>query len=466
MNARHRLLLPVIAFALVSVIALAAAGSLFYMRGKIIMEAQLKEKLRSTATAAAMQFDGTKIEKIQLGSTMDNSPELRAVVSKLHQLRQEVANIRYVYIMRKTDEPTHHAFVADADLALTDQELDENGDGIVGDDEAAAEPGELYDWTEFPVLGEEAFIHPAVDEHVGEDKWGPIISGYAPIKDNAGKTVAVLGIDMDANEFRVLATNIFSPIALLLVLLASVSIAGGTVLAFWRRRIEELEKLETERMGLLRLAFHQLGGPLTIISWSIEELEDEGPASIQHAVENIHEGIRRLSVILKTLKDADMVHAGKIDYQPERASLTTILEQVVKESKTKIDLRKQSVRMKLDGDIVMKLDPKLIASVAQELINNAIDFSRDGAVIEVSARHNHTWAEFSVKDFGCGIPKRDQKRIFEEFARASNAGKFKANGNGLGMYIVQGIVKRAGGTVKLQSTEGRGTTVTVRLPQA
>lgn len=464
MSDRTHLLLPVISFALLSVAALTVAGGMFYMRGRVMMETQLKEKLKSTATAAAMQFDGETIDQIVEGSTMESSVLLREVVMKLHQLRLDVANIRFAYIMRKTEDPAMHAFVADADMALPDAELDENGNGILEDEEAPAEVGELYDWSDFPVLETEAFIHPAVDEHVGEDKWGPIISGYAPIRNKNGQVVAILGIDMDANEYKVLVGSIFSPIALLLVLLASISIAGGTVLAFWRRRIEELEKLETERMGLLRLAFHQLGGPLTIISWSIEELEDEGPASIQHAVENIHEGIRRLSVILKTLKDADMVHANKINYQPEAVSLETILKQVVKEAETKIGTRKQHVQLSLAKDTVVKIDPKLIASVVQELLNNAIDFSPDGSTIEISSHHSNSWAEFSVKDKGCGIPKKDQKKIFEEFSRASNAAKFKANGNGLGMYIVQGIVKRAGGTVKIQSQEGKGTTVTVRLP--
>ncbi len=73
-------------------------------------------------------------------------------------------------------------------------------------------------------------------------------------------------------------------------------------------------------------------------------------------------------------------------------------------------------------------------------------------------------AELQIEDHGCGIPKKDLQRIFGEFIRASNANKFKADGNGLGLYIVKGIVERAGGTVGLESHEGMGTTVIVRLP--
>jgi signal transduction histidine kinase len=112
----------------------------------------------------------------------------------------------------------------------------------------------------------------------------------------------------------------------------------------------------------------------------------------------------------------------------------------------------------------MKLDPKLIAGVAEELLTNAIDFSPDGASITVSSRRTGRTAEFSVIDHGCGIPKQDLRRIFDEFSRGSNATKFKADGNGLGLYIVRGIVEQAGGTVTVVSREGKGTVVTVRLP--
>jgi signal transduction histidine kinase len=75
-------------------------------------------------------------------------------------------------------------------------------------------------------------------------------------------------------------------------------------------------------------------------------------------------------------------------------------------------------------------------------------------------------AEFSIQDRGCGIPQKDLPRIFGEFTRASNATTFKADGNGLGLYIVKGIVEHAGGSIKIESKEGKGTTVTVRLPMA
>jgi len=456
--------LPAIISCILVIVSITAIGYSFYSRGKMIMQDQLKDKLRSTAAAAAMQFDGETMMKIQSGDTMDSSEELRQTVKKLQAIHEKISGVHHAYIMRKTEDPQFLEFVADADLGYTDEELDENKNGIVDADEVASYTGELYDWSEFPVLGHEAFLRPSVDDIIGTDQWGSIISGYAPIRDTKGQSVAILGIDMKADEYAALATSIFSPVAFLLFICAAICITTAITLILWHRRLDILNRLEIERNGLLRLAFHQLGGPLTIINWSLEELEEDGPASVQRSILNIHEGVSRLSEILKTLKSADLVHAGKIEYKPELMSLTTVLEQVIRESANKLAARKQRVVFDLEQDITMKLDAKLIAGVMRELLSNAIDFSRDSSTITVASRKIGKHAEFSVIDNGCGIPKSDMKRIFDEFSRGSNATQYKADGNGLGLYIVRGVIEQAGGSVHVVSQEGKGTTVTVTLP--
>lgn len=456
--------LPALGLICAFIVILMIAGMYFFFRGRLIMEEQLKDKLRSTAAAAAMQFDGETIEMIRDGDSMDSSPALEETVRKLEAIREGVTNIRFAYIMKRTNDPALLQFVADADLALSDLQLDRNHNSIVDESEKSSQPGEMYDFSEFPVLGEEAFLHPAVDQHIAEDQWGGTISGYAPIRTKEGRTVAVLGIDMSAEEFTRLSQSVFSPVAFLLLMLAAISIGGSIILYIGNRRFESLERLETERSGLLRLAFHQLGGPLTIISWSLEELETDGPSSIHRTVLNIQEGLTRLTGILKSLKDADIVHTNKIEYKPEFGSLTTVLQNVVKDAESRLAARSQRIKLELTENITMKLDPKLIAGVAQEILTNAMDFSPNGADIIVRSSLQGKKALFEIQDFGCGIPRADIQHIFDEFRRGSNATRFKADGNGLGLYIVNGIIKRAGGTIDIKSQEGKGTTVSVRLP--
>lgn len=461
---RMKSFLPSVLISVLIVVVLILAGAFFFQRGKTMMEVQLKDKLRSTAAAAATQFNGDLIGTIRDGDTLQTSPALVTAVSKLNALRNDVSNIRYAYIMKKTEDPKMLKFVADADLQRTDRELDLDKSGTVDEHERPSQPGDLYDWTEFPVLGEEAFLHPSVDDEVGSDQWGSILSGYAPIRSESGTVIGILGIDMAADDFKSFSQSIFSPVIFLLVVFAVLCIAGGIVLTLWKRRLEGLQSLEIERAGLMRLAFHQLGGPLTIISWSLQELEESGPESIQRTIGNIHEGVSRLNGILKTLRDADLVHADRLEYKPEFASLSSVIRSVVDDMGTRFTDRGQRVRLELIDNMTIRMDTKLIAGVMQELLSNAIDFSQDGAEIVIHSRKEGAMAMFAVEDFGCGIPSTDLSRIFEEFTRGTNATKFKADGNGLGLYIVHGIVKRSGGKISVRSSEGKGTVVTVKLP--
>ncbi len=458
--------LPSVAIAAIVACGLLAAGTFFFLRGQTIMETQLKDKLRSTAAAAAMQFSGDTIVRIKDGDTMPTSATLRETVARLEMLRQTITNIRSAYIMKRSKDPDNLTFVADADESLTPEQLDRNGNGEIDIDEIAPLAGDLYDWRDSPELGTEAFLHPTTDEDITSDQWGDTISGYAPIRKSNGEVIGILGLDMEAQEYTYLSNSIFSPVAFLLIVIASLCLVGSMLLFLWKRRLESLEKLEIERSGLLRLAFHQLGGPLTIISWSIEELQENGPHSLQRSITNIQEGVKRLTGILHTLKEADIVHSGTIDYKPELASLSSIVKNVVKDSGTELVKRHQHVTLDLADTVTMQLDPTLIAGVVQELLTNAISFSPDNAEIVVRSRSAGQKAILEIEDTGCGIPPKDMNRIFDEFTRGSNATKYKADGNGLGLYIVRGIIERAGGKISIKSAEGKGTTVRVELPIA
>lgn len=462
----QRILIPIAVVASIIILAMMLIGLLFFFHGRTIMEQQLKDKLRSTAAAAAMQFDGETLDAIRDGDTMETSDELRATVEKLHNMRENITNVKFAYIMRKTDDPNLLEFVADADLGHTPEELDLNKNGMVDDDEVASVPGETYDWRAWPVLGVDAFLRPAVDEHIARDQWGAMISGYAPIRRSNGQVAGVLGIDMSANEFTALSNSIFSPVALLLTLLAIVCIGSADALFIWKRRLETLRQLENERSGLLRLAFHQLGGPLTMIRWSLDALAEEGPATMKKHIDTIGEGVRRLHAILDTLKSADTVQTRNIQYTPTIASLRSVIDAVAQDATPKLAERRQRIVFELEEDLAMKLDVKLISGVVQELLTNAIDYSPDGAMITIRTRRVGSSAEFSIIDHGCGIPKQDLPRIFGQFTRGSNANTFKTNGNGLGLYIVKGIIEQAGGSIGVISEEGTGTTVTVKLPIA
>ncbi len=111
-------------------------------------------------------------------------------------------------------------------------------------------------------------------------------------------------------------------------------------------------------------------------------------------------------------------------------------------------------------------DTEQLDRALTNLLSNAVKYTLSGGRVEVSASRDGDQAVMEVRDTGIGIPEKDQPSLFTRFFRASNAVGHQFTGTGLGLAIVRTIVSNHRGEVTLQSREGVGTTVTVRLPLA
>ena len=120
------------------------------------------------------------------------------------------------------------------------------------------------------------------------------------------------------------------------------------------------------------------------------------------------------------------------------------------------------LRVDLDGDVPNVWgDRDRLLQVFQNLIGNAIKFTDAGGRITVSAASTEHEVVFQVADTGCGIAPMDLPRVFDRFWQATSAG---SQGAGLGLQITKGIVETHGGRIWVESSEGRGTTVSFTIP--
>lgn len=455
--------LPLIILAFVAVL-----GAYFYVRAESLMAEQLRERLQSTATVAAAQFDVADVARVR-DEDDAGSPAHRRLVLRLQGIRAITPGARYAYLVRATDDPDTVAFVADADEFLPAAEVDRDGDGAVDDDEAPASPGETYaieGMDEFRA----GFSTPSVDRAVTYDRWGALISGYAPVKDASGRTVAVLGIDMDAGEFLDIARSIFSPVAFLFVLVAGALLASFAFSVSQRRRFEALRQLEIERTALLDLATHQLGMPLATFRWWLEILRDRqgavASADDREAFEQLQVGVDRMDHIVRSLQDAARLQGDAVAYHAEAVDPGAFAEDVVASMRSAFDLKKQRVTVSKAAVPAAMMDRKLLAGVLAELLENARGYSPEGSLVEVRVRADRGMARIDVVDRGCGIAAEQLPRMFQKFTRGKNAYASKPVGNGLGLYICKGIVERGGGRLAIASVEGEGTTASMFLPLA
>lgn len=461
---------PVIAFSSLIAFSIVLIGTVFFVRSREIMQQMIREQLMNMAAVAAASIDGDEIARIRGPLDMELQG-YKKIVGYLEQLTN-MHGIEYAYVLRRTDYPNLLEFVVDTETLQTSAELDDNGNGIVDPMEESGYPGELYDISEIPALQDAAFARPTVDEDVTFDQWGATVSGYAPVRDSVGNVVATVGLDMRADDFYQISQRVFTPTVLFLIFAGALLIAGLAAVSAEERQLLVLKKINNERSGLLRLTFHQIGEPLTIMKWSLETLREESEhPHLKKLVEDhlvvMDEGLGRLNSIIDTLQLAEKVDLNTLEYVAVPTSLKAIIDNSVNEWKSSVQKRRQHLNVDMaEQDITLHLDRTLISLVLRQLLMNAIEYSDDGAEISLRVWREHHDVRITVEDHGCGIPRADLERLFEKYRRASNAHLKKPDGNGLGLYIAKGIVEKAGGRIWVESIEGTGTKVSFTLPMA
>jgi len=458
---------PVILLSMLVALGIIAMGVFFYVRAQNVLEQQLRGHLTSIAAASALSIDGDAIDFINIASDVDNSIYVETI-KHLQQLRLQTG-VRFAYILRRTDDPNNLAFVADADAALTPQQLDVNGNGRVDADEEAGYPGELYDISDNIMLQNEAFSHPVADPNITIDQWGLLVSGYAPIYRSDGTVSAVLGIDMRAEEFFRQSRRIFTPEAMGVVLITAFAAAAGIIASWEHRRTSMLKRINNERSGLLRLTFHQLGEPLTIMKWSLETLREETQSEELKKIVDEHvlcmdEGLGRLNSIIDTLQLAEKVDLNTLEYLPLPSSLRALIDNAVNEWSSSLQAHKLKMNVRMKDDVILPMDTTLIQLVLRQILVNAIEYSDENSTVDIIVKPGRTSVEIAISDTGCGIPTKDMEHLFEKYRRAGNAHLKKPDGNGLGLYIAKGIIEKAGGHIWAESQVKKGTTVHFTLP--
>ncbi len=449
--------------------AFVVLGVAFFQHSQELMKSEIQAHLRTTAAVAASQFTAAELDRIRGREDLD-TPLLRFLVQRLEDLKESIPNARYVYLMRRTSDANTLEFIADNDSLKPTAVLDENGDGVLQADEAPSWPGDPYDVSAIPALRDDAFVGPAVDDDVVEDQWGVFISGYAPIWRADGEVAGVIGIDIEASDYQRLITQVFSPMAMLLFILMGLAFAFYFFYLASQRHAEMAKRLHDIRTGIMQLTFHQLGSPLTAFKWSLELLKEHEAKEVpDHVIaEHIHvmeEGIAFMTHLVNDLERADRVREGHLDYSPELGDLSRTIRLVAADFASRAERRRQTIKLDLLPNIVLAFDHHLIGAVLRELIDNALIYSPNGSTVTVSLGCHDRNVEVSVTDQGIGIPKKEFDRVFAEFGRASNAGKSHPSGSGLALFIMKGIIERAGGEMTMQSIEGSGSTFAFTLPR-
>ncbi|KUN90376.1 histidine kinase [Streptomyces bungoensis] len=234
-----------------------------------------------------------------------------------------------------------------------------------------------------------------------------------------------------------------------------------------QRRAEELAELDRAKTTFFSNISHEFRTPLTLIMGPVEELRTrfpDGREPVRRELDLIHRNVLRLGKLVNTLLDFSRIEAGRVQarYEPvDLAGVTAELASVFRSAVERAGLAFEVDCPPLDEPVYV--DRGMWEKVVLNLLSNALKFTFDGAV-RVGVHRAGTHAVVTVADTGTGVPAAEMPRLFERFHRIENGRARSNEGSGIGLALVQELVALHGGAITAESTEGEGTTFTIRLP--
>jgi signal transduction histidine kinase len=233
----------------------------------------------------------------------------------------------------------------------------------------------------------------------------------------------------------------------------------------WIQR--ELRTLDTAKDDFVANVSHELRTPLTTISGYLELVAEEFEGRLEPRHERMLDATRRNVTRLKMLIDdlLTLQRAEGSNQQMEPVDLPALVRDVVMDVKLTAARRSIRIGVKVPQvDVSVLADRAMLHRALLNVVANAVKFSHDDGIVDVAVTSSRGHVEVAVTDRGIGIPSAELDRLGTRFFRASNAVSNEIAGTGLGVRIMQTIVDRHAGAVSIDSEEGVGTTVTVRLP--
>lgn len=454
-----------------------AVSWLLYEHTVNLLTDNLRQRLLSIAITHAANIDYRDVEALQVEEDWEK-PEWSRVVKNLKKTKSSNPNIVFMYIFRKKkDNAQEMEFVADAEsinpYANTDNDsnndIDANGDGVIepeGPDQLQW-PGQDY-----PSPPEEAFLAytgPLTNKDLYEDAYGQVLTGYAPIKDDAGNTIAVLGTDIKVDDFLIVTRQTLYPFLLfILFLVIAIVILSAALIKLWNKRIEIFAEIDRQKDELLSIVSHQLATPVTSIRWQLEMMLDGDIGKLTKEQKEHVESTRKVTAnlvdLIGMILDVSRIQLGKMKVSKQELNLNEYFKELV----SVIEPRAMEKKVKLIKNIPAKLpvamlDKRLTNMTLENLLSNAVKYTPSGGEVEFTVTLKGNMLSCVIRDTGCGIPEKDQSQIFGKLFRASNV-RNAVDGNGFGLYVAKGAVESQGGHISFESKEGKGTTFYVELP--
>jgi two-component system, OmpR family, sensor histidine kinase SenX3 len=270
-------------------------------------------------------------------------------------------------------------------------------------------------------------------------------------------------------ELDVSTTGVHGRVTSLAVRAAPLNAAvggGGLVLLLVEDQTES-RRVEEVRRDFVANTSHELKTPVGALALLAETVEDaaDDPEAVRRFASRMRQEAARLTNLVQDMITLSRIQAAEPIPDPVPVQLDAVVAEALDRCRMKASARGIELVQVGDHGLSVLGDEDLLVTALRNLLENAVAYSPDKTRVDVSTTQaGNDAVEISVADQGIGIPERDLERIFERFYRVDPARSRATGGTGLGLAIVKHVTAAHGGKVTVVSSEGAGSTFTLRLP--
>ncbi len=297
----------------------------------------------------------------------------------------------------------------------------------------------------------EAVLGRPVDETI--PGWGGLARGVAVTNAPTGcrGRATTLPVEIQGRELWLSVTG--------------VSFVDGTVYAF--RDLTEERRLEELKADFVATVSHELRTPIAAVHGAAKTLEREDIVFTdelrRHLLAVISDQSDRLVHLVNDILVTSQVESGRLVLARQQIDVTDVARGVIEAARAHAP-EELSLELEAPQSLAAVADRDKLRQVLANLVANAIKYSLRKGRVEVRLEESRNQLRMAVRDEGVGIPTAEQQRIFEKFYRLDPNMTGGVSGTGLGLYICRELVRRMGGSIWVESGEGRGSTFFVELP--
>ncbi len=453
-------------------------------------ETSIRNELFMRVSAVGNALDPEEVGALVADKSSLDIPQYRRLLVQLTKIRRSNNDLRFVYIVDMNPADRSIDFLLDTEPPTSDIYI---------------APGDPYDDApdELKAVfssGKTVLVGPYTD------RWGEWISGFAPLKDDTGAILGVVGMDISASslEASVSASRLMG--ILITFLLGIIGAGIGLLIernseltranarlteeVSWRKRTESAlnsariraDEANQAKGRFLATMSHEIRSPMSsIIGLSDLALRHEDSPEQRERLDTVRESAEHLLSVIDDILEFSMLEAGKlqldnVDFRPD-----LMLDSIKGLMAVQAEKKNLLLDFSLGEDVpdTLRGDPKRLRQVIVNLVGNALKYTDNGEVrLAVTGATPDDYKKhglefipsgavpllFSVTDTGVGIPENKLETIFKSYSRASDPAQRKHDGFGLGLATCKQLVGMMGGDILVQSKMGKGSTFSFVLP--